>query len=91
MTTITFKLCRGALVAAALLSAPPALAAPSEGSVGVREALAQAAKGPDQLRWFIQRTKPIYQLDFMEIMTLAESKKIASAENQIKVAQADRR
>jgi len=91
MTTITFKLCSGALVAAALLSAPPALAAPSEASVGVREALARAAQGPDQLRWFIQRTKSIYQLDFMEIMTLAESKKIASAENQTKLAQADRR
>jgi len=91
MITTTFKLCSGALVAAALLSAPLALAAPSESSAGVREALAKAGKGPDQLRWFVQRTKSIYQLDFMEIATLAEANKVATTPSPTKVAQADKR
>lgn len=74
MTKFAFKLCSGALVAAALVSASPAFAL-DPASVGVREALAQAAQGPDQLRWFVQRTKSIYLLDFNEIMALAESQK----------------
>jgi hypothetical protein len=91
MTAITFKLYGGALVAAALMSAPLAIAAPSEGTTGVREALAAARQGPDQLRWFIQRTKAIYELDYMDIMALAEAQKIVSTERPTKVAQLDKR
>lgn len=90
MTTFTFKLCSGALVAAALVSASPAFAL-EESSVGVREALAQAAKGPDQLRWFVQRTKAIYLLDFNEVMILAESRKAANNQSRTTVAQSERR
>ena len=91
MTTTTFKLCSGALVAAALMLAPLAVAAPSESSAGVRAAVAKAAQGPDQLRWFIQRTKAIYELDFMDTMALFEAQKVASAESPTKVAQTDKR
>jgi hypothetical protein len=90
MTRFTFKLCSGALVAAALVSASPAFAL-QEGQAGVREALAQAAKGPDQLRWFVQRTRQIYLLDFNEIMALAESNKTANIQSPTKLAQSDRR
>ena len=90
MTRFTFKLCSGALVAAALVSASPAFAL-QMGTAGVREALAQAAKGPDQLRRFVQRTRQIYLLDFDEIMALAESNRVASIESRTTVAQADTR
>lgn len=90
MTTFTFKMCSAALVAAALVSASPAFALDAA-SVGVREALAQAAKGPDQLRWFVQRTKQIYLLNFDEVMALAESTKAANIQSPTKVAQSDRR
>jgi len=90
MTRFTFKLCSGALVAAALVSASPAFAL-QMGTAGVQEALAQAAKGPDQLRRFVQRTRQIYLLDFDEIIALAESNRVASSESQTTVARADTR
>jgi len=90
MTRFTFKLCSGALVAAALVSASPAFALEAS-SVGVRLALAQAAQGPDQLRRFVQRTRAIYLLNFDEVMALAESNRVASIESQTTVARADTR
>ena len=86
MTRKTLGLWGGGLVAAALVSAPLAVAAPSESDAGVKAALAQAAAGPDQLRWFVQRTKAVYQLDFNEIAALAEAKKAAEAESVTKLA-----
>ena len=90
MTRFTFKLCSGALVAAALVSASPAFAL-QVGTAGVREALAQAAQGPDQLRRFIWRTRQIYLLNFDEIIAFAESNKTANIQSPTTLAQSDRR
>jgi hypothetical protein len=90
MTRITFRLCGAVLAASALASAPLALAGVSESDAGVRAALAKAAQGPDQLRQYVQRTKLIYQLDFNDIMSLAESKRMASGGQATKVARADK-
>jgi hypothetical protein len=66
------RLTKTALVATGLLMASFAFAGPSVSSPEMQKALAKAQQGPDELRWFIQRTKPIYQLDYYEVMGVHE-------------------
>lgn len=86
MTTMTFKLCRGALVAAALVSAPIVLAGPSPGSPEMQTALAKADQSPDELRRYINRTRMIYALNFNEVMLVQEAIKAAQTEAATTVA-----
>jgi len=81
----------GALIAAALVTAPLAVAGPSEASPEMKTALAKAAEGPDQLRQYVQRTRAIYALDFNEVMDRHEAIKAASSESKPQVAQTDRK
>jgi hypothetical protein len=76
-----FRLTKTALVATAFLSASFAFAGPSPASPEMKAALAKAQEGPTELRRFVQRTKPIYQLDYYEVMSLQEQQRaVARAE-----------
>ena len=90
-TMRTSKWCKGVIIAAALVLAPLAAAAPSAGSAGMKTALAKAAQGPDQLRWYVQRTRAIYALNFNDVMEQFEASKTAAAESTTEVAQAGTR
>ena len=87
-TMTTFKWCKGMIIAAALVSTPLAVAAPSPGAAGMKTALAKAAQGPEQLRWYVWRTRAIYALNFNDVMELYETSKTASAQSAAQVAQA---
>jgi len=69
-----FGLTKTALVASALVSASFAFAGPSSASLEMKAALAKAQEGPTELRRFVQRTKPIYQLDYYEVMSAHEQR-----------------
>jgi hypothetical protein len=86
MTTMTSKLCRGALVAAALIAAPAALAGPPSVNPEMQRALAKADEGPDVLRQYLNRTRMIYGLNYNDVMTLHEAIKAAQAEASTNVA-----
>lgn len=86
-----FRLTRSALVATAFLSASLAYAGPSPASLEMRAALAQAQEGTTELRRFVQRTKPIYQLDYYEVMAAHEQQRATATADPVAVAQADRR
>ena len=75
-----FGLTKTALVASALLSASFAFAGPSSASPEMQAALAKAQEGPTELRRFVQRTKPIYQLDYYEVMRAHEQRQAVATE-----------
>lgn len=75
----SLKLCRVAFIAVTLSSASFAFAGPSVDSVEMQKALAKVDAGPDELRRFVQRTKPIYQLDYTEVMQVHFAKKALAA------------
>jgi hypothetical protein len=87
-TMTTSKWCKGMIIAAALVSTPLAVADPSPGAAGMKTALAKAAQGPQQLRWYVWRTQAIYALNFNDVMELYETSKTASAQSAAQVAQA---
>jgi hypothetical protein len=66
-----------ALVVTAMLATPLAFAAPSTGSPGMQAALAKAREGSNELRRYVERTKPIYQLDYTEVMLAYEQQQRA--------------
>ena len=86
-----FRLTKTALVASAFLSASFAFAGPSAASPEMKAALAKAQEGPTELRRFVQRTKPIYQLDYYDVMAAHEQQRAAVAADAVSVAQAERR
>jgi hypothetical protein len=90
-TMTTSKWCKGVIIATALVSAPLAVAAPPAGTAGLKTALAKAAEGPDQLRWYVQRTRALYALSFNDVMEQFEASKTAAAESTTQVAQAGTR
>ena len=48
----------------------------------MKTALAKAEQGPDALRWYVQRTKSIYGLDYSEVMnayTEAQTAKVQAS------------
>jgi hypothetical protein len=82
-------LTKAALVATALLFAPFALAGPSVSSPEMKTALAKAKEGPTELRRYVQRTKPIYGLDYFEVMAVSEAQQTASSGESPVIAQAE--
>lgn len=86
MTTMMSKLCRGALVAAALAAAPAALAQAPSVNPETQRALAKADQGPDVLRQYLNRTRMIYALNFNDVMALHEAIKAAQVDSPTNVA-----
>jgi hypothetical protein len=80
---------KATLVAAALSCGSVAYAGPSVSSPEMVKALARAHEGPTELRRFIERTKPIYNLDYTEVMTIHEVQKLAARNGQPVVANAE--
>ena len=87
----TFRLTKTALVASALLSSTFALAAPPAATPEMKAALGKAQEGTTELRRFVQRTKPIYQLDYYEVMAVHEQQRAAAVAEAVSVARAERR
>ena len=87
MKTTTKFVWNSAIIAAALVAAPLAIAGPSAGSPEMKTALAKAAEGPQQLRWYVNRTRAIYALDFNDVMDRFEASKTANADTAAQVAQ----
>ena len=85
-TGMMAELTKTTIIAAALLSASFAFAGPSVPSPEMKTALAKAMEGPTQLRRYVERTKPIYNLDYFEVMTLHEARKAASGDEAPVVA-----
>jgi hypothetical protein len=86
---VTYTMCRTALVAVALATAPLALAGgPHPASPEVKKALEKAAESPDELRRFVQRTRMIYALNYDDVMNLHEAAKTAGASPPSAVASA---
>ena len=85
----TLKFCSSALVAVALSATMPAEAAPPTASPEMQRALAKAEQGPEQLRWYVQRTRSIYNLDFYEVMARHEAAKTAQAETPVTLANSE--
>jgi hypothetical protein len=82
-------LLKAGFVAAALSCGPAAHAGPSASSPEMVKALAKAQDGPTELRRFVERTKPIYQLDYAEVMTIHEARNQAAKASQPVVATAE--
>jgi len=81
-------LTKTALVATGLLFASFAFAdPPSASSPGMRIALAKAKEGSTELRRYVERTKPIWGLDYFEVKSVAEAQQTASNDDGIVVAQ----
>lgn len=78
-----------ALVATVLMWAPFAFAGPSVASPEMKAALAKAQQGPTELRRYVERTKPIYQLDYVEVMTVHEQQAAAAKSHSPSIAQAN--
>ena len=91
MTTMKSKLCRGALVAAALVAAPVVLAGAPSVTPEQQRALAKAEEGPDALRLYVYRTRMIYAHDINEIIALREAIRTAEAQPGVTVAAAPAR
>lgn len=81
----------GCVVASAVAWAPLASAAPSLSSPEMKTAFAKAAQGPESLRRYVERTKPIYMLDYNEVMSLAYPERLSATESQPKLAENIRR
>lgn len=74
MTTMTSKLYRGVLVAAALCAAPAAFAGPPSVSPDMQRALVKADAGPDALRRYLFRTRMMFHaLNYDQVMALHEA------------------
>ena len=82
------KLCSAGLAAAALAAAIPATAGPPSVTPAMQRALAKAEEGPEQLRWYVYRTRTIYALDFHDMMAQLDAGKAAAAEAPVVVATA---
>jgi hypothetical protein len=78
------------VVGAAILSSSPALADPPVTSHEMQAALAKARQGTTELRRYVERTKPIYALDFNTVMAVAEQQKAVASADAAKVATAAR-
>jgi hypothetical protein len=76
-----------AVVGAAILSSSAVLAGPSISSHEMQTALARAREGPTELRRYIERTKPIYELDYNEVMAIAEQQKAMAANTPARPAE----
>jgi hypothetical protein len=89
-TTIS-KWSTACLIGAALVSAPIAMAGPSAPSPEMQRALAKAAQGPEALRRYVERTKPIYMLDYTEVMLVLHPDAMAATDDAVIVAKNDAR
>ncbi len=76
------------IVGAAILSSSFAHADPSVSSHEMQTALAKASEGSTALRRYVERTKPIYALDYNEVMAVAEKQKAMASVEPTKVARA---
>ena len=90
-TTRILKYCNGAFIAAMLISAPLATAASPTESHEMKTAFAKAAEGPGQLRRYIERTSPIYALNYNEVMTQFQAAQAASTNGRAQVTEASTR
>ncbi len=81
----------GCVVASAVAWAPLASGAPSLSSPEMKTAFAKAAQGPESLRRYVERTKPIYMLDYNEVMALAYPERMSAADSEVRVADNTRR
>jgi hypothetical protein len=79
---------KAALVAAAVSCGSAAHAAPPVSSPEMARALAKAQEGPTELRRFIERTKPIYYLDYNQVMAIHEAQVLAAKKGESVVADA---
>jgi hypothetical protein len=70
-----------ALFATTMLSASFALAGPSVSSPEMKTALAKAREGSTELRRYVERTKPIYNLDYFEVMSAYDAVQSASGDD----------
>lgn len=84
-----FAVTRVALVATAMSMGFAAHAGPSASSPEMTRAFVKAQEGPTVLRRFIERTKPIYNLDYAEVATAYESHKMAAAHRRAVIANAE--
>jgi hypothetical protein len=73
-----------AVVGAAILSSSAAFAGPALSSHEMQTALVKAREGPTELRRYVERTKPIYELDYNEVMAVAEQQKAMALADQQK-------
>jgi hypothetical protein len=55
------------------------------------KALGKAREGSTELRRFIERTKPIYNLDYNDVMDVHEAQKLAAEKSRPVVADAETR
>ena len=76
----------GCVVAASVAWAPLASAARSVATPEMKTAFAKAAQGPDALRRYVERTKPIYFLDYNEVMALAYPERAAMGDAPVTLA-----
>ncbi len=90
-TTRILKCCNGAFIAAMLVSAPIAIASPPIESHEMKTAFAKAAEGPRQLRRYIERTSPIYALNYDEVMTQFQVTQVAKTKEGAQVTEASAR
>jgi hypothetical protein len=88
MQTTILKLCGAGLIVASLAASSQAIADTSTVTPELQRAFAKAEQGPDQLRWYVLRTRGIYSLNFDEVMTQYQARKTATADAPTKVAQA---
>ena len=76
-------------LAAALVAAPAARAESPSVSPVMQKAFAKLEQGPDQLRWFVHRTRMIYALSFNEVVNAYEATQTAQAkttQDEVRVA-----
>lgn len=85
-TGIVAGLLGATIAAAALSTASVAIAAPSLASHEMKTALAKAEEGPTALRRYVERTKPIYHLDYFEVMRIHEARKLAQRQEEARIA-----
>lgn len=75
-------------VFATTFAVPPAVfAGPSVASIEMQKALAEAEKGPDDLRRFVHRTRMIHQLSYPEVMALHLARKAAADATRVATAE----
>lgn len=81
----------GVLVSMALLAIASANAGTLAPTPELKLAFAKADQGPDQLRWFVQRTKTIYALDYTDVLQKKAELELAAADGAVITAQATTR
>lgn len=82
-------LTKATFVAGGLLFGSLAFAGPSVSSPEMVKALVKAKESPTELRRFIERTKPIYGLDYFEVMSIHEAHKALASQERV-VARVER-